>query len=54
MLVKLYRPLDGRKELAGTLAAYDASTGAVTVALPDGERTLEKKEIALARLRVEF
>ncbi len=54
VLVKLYRPLDGRKELAGTLAAYDASTGAVTVALPDGERTLEKKEIALARLRVEF
>ena len=54
VLVKLYRPLDGRKELAGTLAAYDASTGAVTVALPDGERTLEKKEIALVRLRVEF
>ncbi len=54
VLVKLYRPLDGRKELAGTLAAYDASTGAVTVALPDGERTLAKKEIALVRLRVEF
>lgn len=54
VLVKLYRPQEGRKEFAGTLAAYDEATGAVTVTLPDGERTLEKKDIALTRLRVEF
>ncbi|MDY6096533.1 MAG: ribosome maturation factor RimP, partial [Oscillospiraceae bacterium] len=27
VLVKLYRNLDGRKEFAGTLAAYDEATG---------------------------
>ncbi len=54
VLVKLYRPLDGRKELAGTLSDYDASTGAVTVTLPGGPHTLEKKDVALVRLRVEF
>ena len=54
VLVKLYRALEGRKELAGTLSAYDASSGAVTVALPDGPRILEKKDVALVRLRVEF
>lgn len=54
VLVKLYRPQEGRKEFAGTLTAYDEATGAVTIALPDGERTLEKKDIALTRLRVEF
>ena len=54
VLVKLYRPIEGRKELAGTLSAYDASSGAVTVALPDGPRILEKKDVALVRLRVEF
>ena len=54
VLVKLYRPIEGRKELAGTLSAYDASSGTVTVALPDGPRILEKKDVALVRLRVEF
>ena len=54
ILIKLYRPLEGRKELAGTLEGYDEETGAVTIALPGGCRTLEKKDIALVRLRVEF
>ena len=49
---KTYRPRDGRKEFAGTLAGYD--NGAVELAV--GGRTLrfEKDEIALVRLRVEF
>ena len=50
--LKTYRPRDGRKEFAGTLAGYD--NGAVELAV--GGRTLrfEKDEIALVRLRVEF
>ena len=54
VLVKLYRALDGRKELAGTLEAHDSTSGAVTLRLGAETLTLEKKDIALVRLRVEF
>ena len=54
VLVKLYRPVDGRKEFPGTLTAYDPETGDVTVTLNGRDYTFAKKEIALARLRVEF
>ena len=54
VLVKLYRSQDGRKEFAGTLAAYDESTGAVTVTVGKQDMTFEKKDVALVRLRVEF
>ena len=54
VLVKLYRPVDGRKEFPGTLAAYDPERGDVTVAFNGRDYTFSKKDIALARLRVEF
>ena len=54
VLVKLYRNLDGRKEFAGTLAAYDEQSGDVTVTVGSSEMTFPKKDVALVRLRVEF
>lgn len=52
VLVKLYRPRDGQKEFAGVLSGYE--DGNVTMTLPGKTLTLEKSEIALVRLRVEF
>ena len=52
VLVKLYRPRNGQKEFAGVLSGYE--DGNVTVTLPGKTLTLEKSEIALVRLRVEF
>ena len=46
--VKLYRPLEGKKEFTGRLEGYE--DGAVTV---DG-RTFEKKDVAQVRLHVDF
>ena len=54
VLVKLYRPVDGRKEYPGVLTGYDEADGAVTVRLGKDERTFPKKDVALVRLRVEF
>ena len=54
VLVKLYRALDGRKELPGVLEAYDEASGSVTLALGPETLTLAKKDVALVRLRVEF
>ena len=45
---KLYRPVDGRKEVSGVLTGY--ADGAVVV---DGVR-FEKKDVAQVRLHVEF
>ena len=52
VLVKLYRPRDGRKEYVGTLKAYDNGT----VTLLSGQQTMEftPQETALVRLYVEF
>lgn len=53
VLVKTYKPRDGRKEFAGTLAGYE--DGAVLLDMGTGEPLrFEKSEIALVRLRVEF
>ncbi len=52
VLVRLYRPRDGRKEFAGTLSGYD--DGRVTVTVNGTPITFEKSEVALVRLRVEF
>ena len=53
VLVKTYKPKDGRKEFAGTLAGYE--DGAVLLDMGKGEPLrFEKSEIALVRLRVEF
>ena len=54
VLVKLYRNQDGRKEFAGTLAAYDEQSGDVTVTVGKSDMTFPKKDVALVRLRVEF
>ena len=54
VLVKLYRAQNGTKEFAGTLAAYDESTGDVTITAGKETLTFTKKDVALVRLRVEF
>lgn len=50
--VKLYRAREGRKELTGVLKGY--GNGNVTVELPGGDVTLEKKDVAQVRLHVSF
>ena len=50
--VKLYRPLDGRKEFTGALEAYE--DGNVTLLCGDTARTFGKKEVALVRLHVTY
>lgn len=50
--VKLYRPLNGQKELSGILRGYEE--GRVTVETGGQTITLEKSQVALVRLRVEF
>ena len=53
VLVNTYQPKDGRKEFAGKLAGYD--NGAVLLDMGTAEPVrLEKNEVALVRLRVEF
>lgn len=52
VLVKLYRPRNGVKELKGTLAGYD--NGNVTIDQTGTPITLEKQEVAQVRLYVEF
>jgi len=54
VLVKTYRNMDGRKEFAGHLKAYDEATGDVTITIGAQEMTFTKKDTALVRLRVEF
>ena len=54
VLVKTYRSMDGRKEFAGHLKAYDAESGDVTITIGTQEMTFTKKDTALVRLRVEF
>ena len=54
VLVKLYRNQDGSKEFSGTLHAYDASSGDVTITVGGIEKNFAKKDVALVRLRVEF
>ena len=50
--VKLYRPRNGLKEIPGILRGYE--DGKVTVEAGKETFTLEKSEVALVRLRVEF
>ena len=54
VLVKLYRAMDGQKEIPGVLTAYDPESGTVTVEAGGVSRSFEKKDVALVRLRVEF
>ena len=52
VLVKLYRPRNGLKEIPGILRGYE--DGRVTVEAGKETITFEKSELALVRLRVEF
>lgn len=50
--VRLYRPKDGAKMFHGPLAGYE--NGDVTLTLGQENVTFQKKEIALARLYIDF
>lgn len=52
VLVKLYRPRNGLKEIPAVLRGYDE--GRITVEAGKETITFEKSEVALVRLRVEF
>ena len=52
VLVKLYRPRNGLKEIPGILHGYE--DGKVTVEAGKETITFEKSQVALVRLRVEF
>ena len=52
IMIKLYRPRNGLKELPGVLTGYD--NGRVTAVCGKETITFEKSEVALVRLRVEF
>ena len=52
VMVKLYRPRNGLKELPGVLRGYE--DGKVTLEAGKEQITFEKSEVALVRLRVEF
>lgn len=50
--IKLYAPVDGKKEYRGVLLSYDDD--GFTIAAADGERTFPKKSAALVRPYIEF
>ena len=51
--VKLYKALEGQKEFAGTLEAYDVDT--VTLGFEGSTKTtFDRKNIALIRLAIDF
>ena len=52
IMVKLYRPRNGLKEIPGILRGYE--DGKVTAECGKEMITFEKSEVALVRLRVEF
>ena len=52
IIVKLYRPVNGLKEVPGILRGYE--DGRVTVEAGKQTLTFEKSQVALVRLRVEF
>ena len=46
------KPIDKQKEFAGILKAFDKDT--ITIAEESGERVLNRAEIALVRLALDF
>ena len=52
ILIKLYRPRNGLKELPGILRGYE--DGRITLEAGKENIVFEKSEVALCRLRVEF
>ncbi len=52
--IKLYAPMDGRKNFEGTLAAYDEENKTVTVKEGENETVIELSKIAVMKNTVEF
>lgn len=52
ILIKLYRPRNGLKEIPATLTGYEG--GKLTATAGKETLTFEKSEVALVRLRVDF
>lgn len=50
--IRTYRPIEKQKEFCGVLSAYDENS--VTIEEEEGNRTFDKKDIALIRLAIEF
>ena len=50
--IKTYKPIDKQKEFAGILKAFDKDT--ITIVEESGERVLNRAEIALVRLALDF
>lgn len=50
--IKLFKPLDKRKEFTGILERFDTDT--LTIAEESGERTFNRADIALIRLALDF
>lgn len=52
--IKLYAPMNGRKNFEGILAAYDEENKTVTVKEGENETTIEFSKIAVMKNTVEF
>lgn len=50
--IRTYRPVEKQKEFSGVLTAYDDNS--VTVDEEGRQRTFDRKEIALIRLKIDF
>lgn len=50
--IRTYRPVEKKKEFSGMLTAYDDNS--VTVDEEGRQRTFDRKEIALIRLKIDF
>lgn len=50
--IKLYKPMDGKKEFTGTLSDFDAES--VTIKIDEEKKSFTKKEIATVKLHIEF
>lgn len=52
--IKTYKPIDGQKEFAGVLHAFDTDTITVARGEDGTERIFQRKEIAQIRLALDF
>ncbi len=52
--IKTYKPIDGQKEFAGVLHAFDTDTITVARGEDGAERIFQRKEIAQIRLALDF
>ncbi|MCR5590092.1 MAG: ribosome maturation factor RimP [Lachnospiraceae bacterium] len=50
--IKFYKPVDGSKEISGTLEAFDKGT--VTITGSGGPRSFDRSDIAAVKLSVDF